>query len=134
MKDIGIFNRSFGTSSAVAAVCAVIFTTAAAAQTHEAIVQNCKETVGRPIVQSCMPQMRDIAKCREKATPPVRACVVAAERKIAAGKAAPAAPVEKAAPAGAAPVATGFVAPPRTIADITAVLDKEKPDAAKIAE
>ena len=39
-------------------------------------------------------------------------------------------------PALAAPAqpAAGFVPPPRTIADITAILDQEKPDAAKIAQ
>jgi hypothetical protein len=31
-------------------------------------------------------------------------------------------------------VQPAFVAPPRTIADITAILDREKPDEAKIAE
>ena len=39
---------------------------------------------------------------------------------------------EPAAPANALPV--GFVAPPRTIADITAILDSEKPDVKKVIE
>ena len=58
----------------------------AAAQSHEAIIENCRETVGRPIVQACMSGSRDSGlreKCREQASPKVRACVMAAEQKIA---------------------------------------------------
>ncbi|MBV9347543.1 MAG: CHAT domain-containing protein, partial [Pseudolabrys sp.] len=61
-------------------------------------------------------------------------CVIATEQKIAAKKAAPAAPVEAAPQGDISSVQTAFVAPPRSIADITAVLDQEKPDAAKIAK
>src|SRR5580698_11611101 len=58
------------------------------------------------------------------------------EQKQAGGKPAPEAPKPEAdtAPADASAVQPAFVAPPRTIADITAVLDSEKPDAAKIAQ
>jgi len=112
----------------------------ALADIHEQIVENCRQTVGRPSVQACMAGDRSKREqCREGARPRVRACVLAAEQKIAAGKAAPAAPAaDKAASAEAAKDAAGlvksFVAPPRTIADITAILDNENPDAAKIAE
>ncbi|MBV9261907.1 MAG: CHAT domain-containing protein [Pseudolabrys sp.] len=108
------------------------------AQSHDAIVENCKQTVGRPIVQACMGGGRNDAMrepCREKARPQVRACVIAAEQKIAAGKAAPAAaPKLDTGPVDISQVQTVFVAPPRTIADITAILDQEKPDEAKIAK
>lgn len=109
-------------------------------QTHEAVVENCRQTVGRPIVQECMQGQRGnqsaLESCRAKATPKVRACVIAAEQKIAASKPAPAAPkADTGVLAGAiAAVKAVFVAPPRSIADITAILDEEKPDAVKIAK
>jgi CHAT domain-containing protein len=111
----------------------------AGAATHEQIVENCRQTVGRPLVMACMGGRRDDGlreECRKKATPAVRACVTREEQKIAAGKSAPAAPKAPgaAADATAGPRPTAFVAPPRTIADVTAVLDHEKPDAARIAK
>src|SRR5690242_16638833 len=65
----------------------------------------------------------------------VRPCVLREEQKQAAGVAAPAAPKDEA-PAADAPIEirASFVAPPRTIADITAILDSEKPDEAQIAK
>ena len=78
-----------------------------------------------------------LEECRQKATPAVRACVIKEEQRIAATKAAPATPKDKEEEAALkgdrGTVAAGFVAPPRTIADITAILDSEKPDPAKIA-
>ena len=65
----------------------------------------------------------------------MRACVIKEEQKIAAGKAAPAAPKADNSVPGDAPLApAAFVAPPRTIADITAILDQEKPDPTRIAK
>jgi tetratricopeptide (TPR) repeat protein len=66
----------------------------------------------------------------------VRPCVLAAEQKQAAGVAAPSAPKDAAAaaPDAALEIRASFVAPPRTIADITAILDSEKPDEAQIAK
>jgi tetratricopeptide (TPR) repeat protein len=67
----------------------------------------------------------------------VRPCVLREEQKQAAGVAAPAAPKDAAAAAAIdAPlqIRTSFVAPPRTIADITAILDSEKPDEAQIVK
>jgi CHAT domain-containing protein len=65
----------------------------------------------------------------------VHPCVLSEEQKQAARMPAPAAPKEESAtaPQGATPVQPVFVAPPRSIADITAILDSEKPDEAKIA-
>ena len=78
----------------------------------------------------------NLASCRAKATPPVRACVIAA-LNAANGRANVAVELPKEA-APTLPAATalpaGFVAPPRTIADITAILDSEKPDAKMIEE
>jgi CHAT domain-containing protein/tetratricopeptide (TPR) repeat protein len=65
----------------------------------------------------------------------VRPCVLREEQKQAAGVAAPAAPKDEAARADAPiEIRASFVAPPRTIADITAVLDGEKPDEAQITK
>jgi CHAT domain-containing protein len=65
----------------------------------------------------------------------VRPCVMREEQKQAAGVAAPSAPKDaSAAPDAPLEIRTSFVAPPRTIADITAILDSEKPDEAQIAQ
>jgi len=65
----------------------------------------------------------------------VYACVVREQAKQAIGTPAPAAPKDDSAAtlSGGTTVQPTFVAPPRTIADITAILDSEKPDEAKIA-
>ena len=67
--------------------------------------------------------------------PLVRPCAIQEAAKQAAGTAAPAAPKDNSVvtPAIAVTVQPTFIAPPRTIADITAILDSEKPDDAKIA-
>ena len=98
----------------------------------EAARENCRMTVGRPIVQACMRASGgagDREACRAKASPQVHACVLAA-LNAANGRAnvAVAVPTEAAPKVSAAAVPAGFVAPPRTIADITAILDSEKPD------
>jgi CHAT domain-containing protein len=104
--------------------------------TKEAAIEECRNSVGRPIVQACMRGGGGaIEACRAQASPKVKACVLAA-LNAANGRANVAVSAPKDAPepavdsANAAPAA--FVAPPRTIADITAVLDSEKPDPAKI--
>jgi CHAT domain-containing protein len=105
----------------------------AIALTKEAAIEHCRMTVGKPIVMACMQASGGRAaleECRAKAHPKVVACVMAA-LNAANGRAnvAVAVPTE-AAPkpqAGATPAA-GFIAPPRTISDVTAILDNEKPD------
>ena len=108
------------------------------ALTKEQAIENCRNTVGRPIVQACMGGRRDsgnIEQCRAQASPKVKACVIDALNK-ANGRANVAVPVPKetldpvANPDSALPAA--FVAPPRTIADIAAILDSERPDQQKI--
>ena len=96
-------------------------------------------TVGRPIVQSCVKAAggpANLEACRAKASPQVRACVMAA-LNAANGRAnvAVAIPTEAAPkiPLGSA-LPAGFVAPPRTITDITAILDSEKPDLKTLEE
>jgi len=107
-------------------------------------IENCRASVGKPIVMGCMRAGGgSIEACREKASPKVKACVqsaMAASRpkadlfdpaKVSAAKPEEAA-ADAASIAGLAPV--GLVAPPRTISDITSILDQQKPDAARIVE
>jgi hypothetical protein len=115
------------------------------AATHEQIIAKCREAA-RPQVAACVrakiggrggDREATIAACRESVGRPiVYACVLREEQKQAGGVVAPAAPKDETAiaPNDAGPVQPTFVAPPRTIADITAILDSEKPDDAKIAE
>jgi CHAT domain-containing protein len=111
----------------------------ASALTKDQAVENCRASVGRPIVQACMAGNKngDREACRALAMPKVRACVIAALNS-ANGRAnvAVSVPTEQGPSAEiakqAAALPAGFVAPPRTITDITAILDSEKPDVAKI--
>jgi CHAT domain-containing protein/tetratricopeptide (TPR) repeat protein len=133
---------TFGFAAALG-VSAIAFSHLALAATHEQIVERCRESA-RPQVQRCMMGKRgtgdresNLAACRETVGKPiVLACVLREEQKQAARTPAPAVPKDDAAaaPKDAAPVQPVFVAPPRTIADITAILDSEKPDEAKIAD
>jgi len=107
------------------------------ALTKEAAIEQCRMSVGRPIVMDCMRGGGgNLEACRAKASPKVRACVMST-MQAANGRAnvAVALPTQDAPklPAGQA-IAAGFVAPPRTIADIAAILDSEKPDVAKIEQ
>jgi CHAT domain-containing protein len=115
----------------------------ATALTIEQARENCRASVGRPIVQNCMRSGGgNLETCRARATPKVHACVQAALNAANGRANVPVAiPVEtpardatgkndKPSPADALPV--GFVAPPRTITDITAILDNEKPDPKQI--
>ncbi|MDA9411320.1 CHAT domain-containing tetratricopeptide repeat protein [Bradyrhizobium sp. CCBAU 45384] len=110
----------------------------AAALTKEAAIENCRMTVGKPIVQACMHAGggADREACRAKASPQVKACVMAA-LNAANGRAnvaveVPKEEAPKLAPGTALP--KDFIAPPRTISDITAILDSEKPNEKLIAE
>jgi CHAT domain-containing protein len=130
----------------------------------EEALQKCRETVGRPIVQACMGGGRRVRggggnfeACRAQARPKVFACVQAA-MKAANGRAtAPAAaklmysgwrsgkgdftePESNSKLQSRGSVnslqlrPTAFVPPPRTISDITAILDQEKPDSERLAK
>jgi CHAT domain-containing protein len=118
----------------------------AAALSLEQARANCRETVGHPIVHACMQALgkggdreANLAKCRAGVQPQMTACVHAA-LNAANGRANVAIEVYKNGkpkadvvdPGNALPA--GFVAPPRTIADITSVLDNEKPDPAMLAK
>jgi CHAT domain-containing protein len=108
------------------------------AATHDQIVEMCRQLM-HPQVQACAiaKGLRgDHEAVRQQCGMPlVRPCVMREEQKQAARTPAPAAPKDESAvaPQGAVPAQPVFVAPPRTITDITAILDSEKPDEAKIA-
>lgn len=106
-------------------------------------IENCRMSVGKQIVMSCMRGGGgSLEACRAKATPSVQACVknammAARPKAVLFDAAKTAAPKADEIAAGAAALAknpAALVAPPRTVADITAILDQQKPDAAKIAE
>ena len=106
---------------------------------------SCRETVGHPNLHACMhaqgggDRETNLAKCRAAGQPKMHACVQA-KLNAANGRANVAIEMYKngkptedtVAPGNALPA--GFVAPPRTIADIAAVLDNEKPDPATLAK
>jgi hypothetical protein len=107
----------------ITTVLTLIATSPAGALTKEQALENCKNSVGREIVQACMRGGGDFASCRNKATPRVKSCVASA-LNAAHGRANVAVPLPKeqgpsadlAKRAAARP--TNFVAPPRTINDI----------------
>ena len=125
LASIVLFRPAFGaTHEQIQEMCRQLMH----AQQHECVVSK----VGKP--KFAPPDA--LQKAREQCGAAiVRPCVMREEQKQAAGVAAPSAPNnDKAvAPQDLAAVQPVFVAPPRTIADITAILDSEKPDDAKIA-
>jgi CHAT domain-containing protein len=113
----------------------------ASALTMQQANENCRQTVGKAYVQSCMGGQKNEAlrdACRAKASPQVRACTQAAMNK-ANGRANVAIAVDdgktkkEVINLGSA-LPAGFVPPPRSIADIAAILDNEKPDPATLAK
>ena len=109
----------------------------AGAQSLEQVLEGCRESVGRPIVQPCVQSGGSLESCRSRARPKVQACV---KRVMDAAHGRANVPVEipkeLTSPDSADAVQSGppaaFVAPPRTITDITAILDSEKPDITQI--
>jgi CHAT domain-containing protein len=111
------------------------------ALTKEDALENCRATVGRPIIQDCMRGGRGESHeaCRAQASTKVRECVIAALNAANGRANVPMAVPKEQGPSEALAeqadaLPTVFVAPPRTITDITAILDSEKPDAAQIAK
>ncbi len=126
-------------SMVTAGAIAIAASTPLMAASHEQIVDMCRQVM-RPQIRACALAKglkgNPEAVRQQCGRPLVRPCVMRAEQKQAAGVAPPTAPKEELPSppaAGGAAVQTTFVAPPRTIADITAILDSEKPDPAKIA-
>jgi CHAT domain-containing protein/tetratricopeptide (TPR) repeat protein len=141
-----MFERRARRGAILVSAGAVILCNAAgpgSAATHDQIVGACREAA-RPTMVACMQGKRGqgehdalLEQCRQSVGIPfVKACVSREEQKEAASKPAPPAPVAAAAappPGDAFSVQPTFVAPPRTTADINAILEREKPDAEKIA-
>ncbi len=121
-----------------AVLAAIIGLQPAFAASYDQIVDTCKQQLHDQIMACAIAKglKGDPQAVHDKCGYPlVSQCVVREQARQAAGTPAPAAPKEDTAvvPGGATPVQPTFVAPPRTIADITAILDSEKPDGAKIA-
>jgi tetratricopeptide (TPR) repeat protein len=132
----GLTFRSIASLSA-SALAAIASIHPAFAASHEQIVARCMEAA-RPAVRECMMARGrgSLEPCRMTVGRAyVYACVLHAEQKQAIGAPAPAAPKDETAPAtkDANKAPASFVAPPRNIADITAILDQEMPDEVKIA-
>jgi CHAT domain-containing protein len=135
----GTSNLSFILHAVLISTLGLVAAGRASALTVDEARERCRETVGRPIVQACMQGGGgDREACRARAHPKFHACVQAA-MNAANGRAniAPAIPteatpsVEKTATAAAPP---SFAPPPRTIADITVILDAERPDSKQIEQ
>lgn len=104
----------------------------------EAALEQCRASVGRPTYQACKSRGGDHESCFAKARAVVQPCFKAKMPTAALFDAAKvSAPKKEDIAAGAAALAKGnapLVAPPRTVSDITAILDQQKPDPAKITE
>ena len=99
------------------------------------VIENCRNSVGKPIVVACMRAGgKSVEACREKARPKVQACVAAVMAKSLPKQAAPKADDTPSAEDTARAAPTSLVAPPRTVSDITAILDQQKPDASRTAQ
>src|SRR5262245_35213166 len=127
-------------SVALLVVAAFLGIAPASALTEEQARQQCREAVGHPIVQNCLgPKRKGITDaereaCRAKARPAVSACMHKALNAAQGRANVPVAmPTEiKALVPESEMLPAAFVAPPRTIGDIAAILDAEKPDRMKI--
>src|SRR5262245_10878937 len=112
----------------------------ASALTVEQATTQCSDTVGRSFVFTCMGPRRDLADlepCKKKAKPAVVECIKKALNAANGRANVPLATPKETSfevPRGWKPVPAAFVAPPRTISDIAAILDAEKPDATKIEQ
>lgn len=117
---------------------ALTFGAPAFAFDREAALEACRASVGRPTYQACKKTGGSHEACFAKASSVVQPCFKAKiptaalfdANKVSAPDAKEAAETAKAV-ASRGP--TALVAPPRSISDITAILDQQKPDATKIA-
>lgn len=117
---------------------AAISPASAAGFNREAALEKCRASVGRPTYQACKRSGGDHEACFAKARAVVQPCFKAAMPTAALFDAAKVSAPKKedvaAAAAALAKVNAPLVAPPRTVSDITAILEQQKPDPAKIAE
>ena len=121
----------------VGAFIAAVWLEPVAAATHEQIIAACRERLWPQIMACAMAKgLRGNPEAvrTQCGVPLVRPCVIREEQKQAAQVAPPSAPTAaQDGNAAVVPAPPVYVPPPRTIADITAILDNEKPDQAKIA-
>src|ERR1700748_1502869 len=127
----------------IASLAVAATATGAFALSKEQAIANCRESVGRPIVMACMHGSgggeAHFARCRETAIPKVKACVIAALNAANGRANVPiemyknGKPKEEAVAPGNA-LRAGYAPRPRTIGDIAAILDGEKPDPAVLAK
>ena len=136
--------KTIARTGVAAFYCSMLAIIPASALELNQAIENCRNTVGKPIVMACMRSGGgNLESCRASAGPKVRTCVQSAmmasrpkaalfdAAKVSAPK--PGDAVSDS-PAAAAKAPAILVAPPRTISDIAAILDQQKPDATKIAE
>jgi len=106
-------------------------------------IENCRASSGRPVYMACMQGGGTHEGCFGKARAIVQSCVrsamVAAQPKAALFSPeklakSPATAGKPGAAERASDAAASLVAPPRTISDIAAILDQQKPDAAEVAK
>ena len=126
------------------ALASVALVTAALAASHEQIVEACRQAMMPQLHQCVVGKVGSprnapddlLQRAREQCGAQyVRPCVMREEIRQSAGAPAPAAPKEDAETKQSdVSIALTFIAPPRTIADVAAILDSEKPDPAKIAK
>lgn len=110
-------------------------TTSAFAVTKQEAWAKCIETHGKPFVVPCMQRGMSLKECQKQNAPNFMACMrrqFEAPTRANVALPVPADPARRPTGPGAAAKAS-FVAPPRTIADITAIIDREKPDPKVIA-
>src|SRR5882757_9166010 len=110
---------------------------------HDQAVENCRSSAGRPAYMACKQSGGADESCHGKAKLIVQSCVKSA-MSVSRPKAAlfsteklSAPPASQAAPSAAdiaKDASASMVAPPRTISDITAILDQQKPDPAVVAK
>jgi CHAT domain-containing protein/tetratricopeptide (TPR) repeat protein len=125
-------------------------TSGALALTSDDALEKCRESAGKPIVQACVraktqssggPWQKYVEGCKPNARSAVQACITKMLTAVA-GKGGnqllerPAVITDpsKSDVEAAKIDAVAFVAPPRSIADITAILDQQKPDATQVAK
>jgi CHAT domain-containing protein/tetratricopeptide (TPR) repeat protein len=140
--------RSIISAFAIVAMHSIV--SPAFALTSDEALEKCRQSVGRPIVQACVrakvqssggPGQRYVEGCRPNARPAVQACVTKM-LTAAIGKGGNQlferrAVISDPSKSDIEAVRTdtvAFVAPPRSVADITAILDQQKPDATQVAK
>jgi CHAT domain-containing protein len=136
--------KSGAQAAAVVLLCIVIpalfGSSSAFALEKEQAIENCRNSSGKPAYAACMQRGGSHEACFGQARSIVQSCVrsamMAARPKAALFSADKMATPPGQAPASAADIAkdasAALVAPPRTISDITAILDQQKPDIAAI--